>query len=410
MFIESNPIENQPEYLPQIRTDDLLPEISTWTRLGGLVLPGSVGIAVALAATTEYPITVKAAARVRPIGEDRVVEAATSGIVKSIKVKQNQVVAKGQPIATIDDSQLRTKKSQIKLQIRQNQLELSQIDAQLWALQAQINAESKSLDRQVASAQAQLKQTKREHQDKEVATQAQLQEAIANVDLAKEEMKRYQTLGNTGAISELQIREKEQSFKAAQARLENAKAQINPTNAEISIAQEEIAQVKARGESTLAALRKEKESIMQKRIEIENQVMSDRQEFKQILEDLRKTVVRAPMGGTILSLELRNASQVVNPGQAIARISPSSAPLIIKARVTAGDISKVKVCQAVKVADCQHGKVQMRVSAYPYPDYGILKGAVREITADTVEKKQTSLTPEPPSYQVTIEPEHSYLD
>lgn len=410
MFIESKPIENKPEYLPQIRSDDLLPEISTWTRLGGLVIPGSVGIAVVLAGNTQYPMTVKTAARVRPIGEDRVVEAAASGMVTSIKVKQNQVVAKGQPIATIDDSQLRTKKSQIKLQIRQNQLQLSQIDAQLWALQAQINAESKSLERQVASARAKLKQTKREHQDKEVATQAQLQEAIANLDLAKEEMKRYQKLGNTGAISELQIKEKEQSFKAAQARLGNAKAQINPTNAEISIAQEEIAQIKARGESTLAALRKEKESIVQRRIETENQIMSDRQEFKQILEDLQKTIVRAPMAGTVLSLELRNASQVVNPGEAVARISPDSAPLVIKARVTAEDISKVQICKAVKVADCKQGKVQMRVSAYPYPDYGVLKGAVREITSDTVEEEQKSITPEPPHYQVTIEPEHSYLE
>ena len=156
MFIESEPIESKPEYLPQIGSEDLLPEIGTWTRLGGLVLPGSVGIAVALAATTEYPMTVKTTARVRPIGEDRIVEAAASGMVTSIKVKQNQVVAKGQPIATIDDSQLRTKKSQVKLRIRQNQLELSQIDAQLWALQAQINAESKSVERQVASAQAKL--------------------------------------------------------------------------------------------------------------------------------------------------------------------------------------------------------------------------------------------------------------
>ena len=410
MFIESKPIESKPEYLPQIGSEDLLPEIGTWTRLGGLVLPGSVGIAVALAATTQYPMTVKTTARVRPIGEDRVVEAATSGMVTSIKVKQNQVVAKGQPIATIDDSQLRTKKSQVKLRIRQNQLELSQIDAQLWALQAQINAESKSVERQVASAQAKLRRTKREYRDKEIGTQAQLHEAIANLDLAKEEMKRYQKLGNTGAVSELQIKQKEQSFKAAQARVENAQAQINPTNAEISIAQEEIAQIKARGESTLAALHKEKESIVQRRIEIENQIMSDRQEFKQVLEDLQKTIVRAPMAGTILNLELRNPSQVVNPGEAVAHISPGSAPLVVKARVTAEDISKVKICKAVKVADCQEGKVQMRVSAYPYPDYGVLKGAVREISADTVEKEQKSLTPEPPSYQVTIEPEHSYLE
>ena len=410
MFVESEAIESKPEYLPEIRSDDLLPEISTWMRLGALALPGSVGFVIALASVTEYPVTVKTSARVRPTGEDRVVEAAASGMITSIKAKQNQVVAKDEPIATIDDSELRTKKRQVQLRIRQNKLEISQIDAQLWALQAQINAESKSLEREVASAKAELKQTQREHQDKQVSTQAQLEEAVANLELAKEEMNRYQQLGNTGAVSELQTKEKEQAFKASQARVETAKAQVNPIGAQIAIAKEQIAQVRARGESTLAALRREKEAIRQKRIEVENQIISDRQEFKQILENLQKTIIRAPIAGTVLSLELSNTSQVVSPGQTVARISPAAAPLVVKARVTAQDISKVKVCQAVKVSDCQEGKVQMRVSAYPYPDYGVLKGAVREVTVDTVPQKQKSLAPEPPSYQVTIEPENSYLE
>ncbi|MGH7997861.1 MAG: HlyD family efflux transporter periplasmic adaptor subunit, partial [Brasilonema sp.] len=44
--------------------------------------------------------------------------------------------------------------------------------------------------------------------------------------------------------------------------------------------------------------------------------------------------MRTAETGTILKLELRNPGQVVRPGQAIAQIAPSNAPLIIKARVT----------------------------------------------------------------------------
>ena len=46
-----------------------------------------------------------------------------------------------------------------------------------------------------------------------------MQEAEAAAELAREEMNRYQQLGNTGAIAILQIKEKEQAFKAAVARL-----------------------------------------------------------------------------------------------------------------------------------------------------------------------------------------------
>ena len=46
-----------------------------------------------------------------------------------------------------------------------------------------------------------------------------MQEAEAAAELAREGMNRYQQLGNTGAIAILQIKEKEQAFKAAVARL-----------------------------------------------------------------------------------------------------------------------------------------------------------------------------------------------
>ena len=69
-----------------------------------------------------------------------------------------------------------------------------------------------------------------------------MQEAEAAAELAREEMNRYQQLGNTGAIAILQIKDKEQAFKAAVARLERAKAGLNPSDANMAIVQERIAQ------------------------------------------------------------------------------------------------------------------------------------------------------------------------
>ncbi|QDL07551.1 HlyD family secretion protein [Brasilonema octagenarum UFV-E1] len=332
------------------------------------------------------------------------------GVVNSILVKENQIVDKGQEIATIDSSQLRTRRSNIDLNIRQNKLKLAQIDAQMKALQTQITAESNLMRRAIASAEAELSRSQREYRDRQLITQAQVQEASAALELAKEEMKRYQQLGNTGAISQLQIKEKEQSFKAAQARFQGATPGLNPSKSAVTIAQESIAQQTARGQSTLAGLNKEKESLLQRRIEIENQISRDYQELQQILKDLEKNIIRTAETGTILKLELRNPGQVVRPGQAIAQIAPSNAPLVIKARVTASDISKVKVCKASQVADCIQGKVQMRVSTYPYPDYGILKGAIRAITADAITPQNNGSVLVPPFYEVTIEPEKLYLE
>lgn len=393
--------DSNPDFLRPVSSDEFLPPISRWTTLGGVFLVGTFGVAVMLAAYTKYNITVKAAAVVRPTGDLRIVQASTEGTIKSISVKENQVVKQGDAIAILDNSQLQTKKSQLQGNIQNNQLQLSQIAAQISALDSQQKAEWNLMNRNIAVSQADLGRNQRDYQEKQVTTKAEVQEAQASLDLARAQMNQYQQLANTGAIAQLQIKEKEEAFKAAQARLERAKATLNPSAAPVAIANERIAQERARGESTLATLNKEGKTLIQRQIEIQNQLNSDARELKQIGMELQKSVIRAPASGTILKLELRNASQVVRAAEPIAQIAPSNTPIVVKARVAAQDIGKVAVGQ----------KVQMRVSAYPYPDYGTLIGKVSAIAPDAIapESNNANTPAVAPSYEVTIQPEKTNL-
>lgn len=403
--------ESPPDFLRPVQSDEFLPPISRWTTLGGLFLVGTFGVAVALAAFTKYNVTVKAPATVRPSGELRIVQAATEGTVKSIQVKENMVVKQGDAIAMIDNSQLQTKKSQLQGNIQNNQLQLSNLAAQISALDTQRESEYSLMNRTIASAQADLSRNQRDYQDKQITTQAEVKEAEAALELARASMTQYQQLANTGAVAQLQIKEKEESFKAAQARLERAKAALNPTVASVTMANERIAQERARGESTLATLNKERESLLQRQTEIQNQLNRDARELQQTEIELNKTVIYAPESGTILKLDLRNSSQVVRSGEAIAQIAPNRAPLVVKARVAAQDISNVRLCQQAQVEVCKEGKVQLRISTYPYPDYGTLNGAVRAIAPDAItsQSNNASAGAVAPYYEVTIQPERPYL-
>ncbi|MBD2451038.1 HlyD family efflux transporter periplasmic adaptor subunit [Nostoc sp. FACHB-152] len=398
-------IDPQPDFLRIVENDEYLPPIGIWTRLGGIFLVGTVCTAFGFSSVIKYNVTVDANATVRPTGEIRLVQAAAEGTVTSIKVKENQVVKKGDEIALIEKSELQSKKSQIIGNIRQNQLQRSQINAQLKALEAQIAAESNATQRAIMSAQAELSGSERDYRDKQITTQAEVAEVEASVELAKEELKRYQQLADTGAIATLQIKEKEQAFKAAQARLERTKAALNPLNSTVEIAQQRIAQERAKGESTLATLNREKQQLISRQVEIQNQISNAQEELKQTFTQLQRTVIRSSETGTILKLELRNTGQLVRIGDAIAQIAPSAAPLVIKGRVAAADISKVQICKAAKVSECTEGKVVMRLSAYPYPDYGILKGAVRAISADAITPQNNGSIQTLPYYEVTIQPE-----
>ena len=319
--------------------------ISIWTTIGGLFLVGGVGAAVGLATFVKYNVTVKAAATVRPTGETRIVQAAIAGSIKSILVKENSSVKQGMAIATIDDSQLQTKKNQLAGNIQNSQLQLAQIDAQILSLNNERDFELSLMNHNIASAQANLQSNKREYQERQVITQTEVQEALAVLELAKTQMEQYQHLASTGAVAQLQIKEKEQAFKAAQAKLERSQASLNPSAQGIAIAKERIAQERIRGEITLASLNKERELLLQRQIAIHNDINYNLKELRQVEAELKKTILQSPDSGKILKLELRNPGQVVSVGQPIAQIAPGNAELVVKARVMAQDISNIHVCE-----------------------------------------------------------------
>ena len=413
-------VSNSKDFLPPAQTNEFLPPISHWTTFGGLFIIAAVGLALPLASVAKYKETIKAQASIRPAGELRVVQAATEGQVIDISVKENQPVKKGDVIATIDDSRLQTKKSQLQSSIGQAQQQLVQINAQISALNSQIGAETDRINRTVASAVAELSRRQRDYQDRQITTAAEVEEAQANLksveaalNAARSKRNRYQSVAKQGALSkdqleeaQLAVHQQQQAVEAAQARVQTVKAALNPSSAEVAIARQQIAQEQAAGEATLAKLNQEKQALLQQHIEISKQLQRDSRELQQVETDLSQTIISAPTNGILFKLNLRNSSQTVQPGEEIAQIAPSDVPLRVKAAVSPQEVGKLKKGQ----------KVQMRVSACPYPDYGTLKGVVSQISGDTLKPQgdgatATATASNPKEglaaafYEVTIEPE-----
>lgn len=376
------------DYLPPIQDNEFLPPLGRWTTWGGLVLVCAVGLGVPLASVTKYKVTVKGQAVVRPAGELRLVQAAMEGQVMRVFVAENQIVKKGDVIATIDNSKLQTKKSQLQSNIGQSRLQLVQINAQINSINNQVLAETERVNRVIAGAEAELSGRSRDYQDKQITTVTDIEEASANVNAADASLKaaqskrnRYESVAKAGALSQdqfeeaqLAVRQHEQALQAAKAKMQNVQTALNPSNAQVAIASQRIAQEKATGKASIATLNKERLALIQQRIEIQKQLESDTRELQQINIDLSQTRITATADGIISKLNLRNSGQTVSAGQEIAQIVPSDAPLEIKAAVALQDKNKLK----------QGQKVQMRVSACPYPDYGTLKGQVKTISPDAI--------------------------
>jgi multidrug efflux pump subunit AcrA (membrane-fusion protein) len=451
------------DFLSPIETNEFLPPITRWITWGGLFIFCILGFAIPVAGISKYKETVKAQVVVRPAGELRIVQAATEGQVTQIYVKENQVVKKGEAIASIGDSRLQTKKRQLQTNTQQAKLQLVQINAQIQSINSQIRAENDKLNRIITGAEAELKGRRREHEDKKITTISEVQEADANIKIAQEELQagvaqlktaqanvhaaeaglgaamskqsRYEAVASEGALSKNQLEEAQLSVKQQQQSVEAAKATVevqeqtikrlqqsisaaiarrqrvetalNPSDAAVEIVTQRIAQEKAAGESNKVILLKEGQALVKQRIDIDKQLERDISELKQVEIDLTQTTITATEDGIITQLNLRNQSQTLRAGEEVVQIVPSNAQQVVKGVVASEEKNKLKIGQ----------KVQIRVSACPYPDYGTLNGKLQSISPDAMTPQRNGTNTSPTSnttpkaaipgayYEVIIEPE-----
>jgi multidrug efflux pump subunit AcrA (membrane-fusion protein) len=425
------PFPPEPDYqiLHQTKPEEFLPAIGRWMLVGGMFMVGSFGGAIALSAILKYKVTVQAPAAIRPVGEVRLVQSTIEGSVLSISVRENQTVRKGDPIATVKDlrldSKLKTKRSQLTGDIQKAKQQLSAIDLQILAFKQQGTAEIEHSNRTIAGTRAELSRAER---DKQTISQAEVAEAQANWKTAQKEQQaaeaeltvtqanlkslqagyqsaraksqRYQLVGTAGAIATNQIEEAKlaveqqaqsiaaqsatifkqqqivarsaQAVAAAAAKVQRTQVALNPLRAESETIVQKIASERANAQAAIARRQQEQQKLSIQRVEAAERITSTERDLAQIATELQPTPILAPISGTIQELNLRNNLQVVNPGDRIAKIIPTVTPLNIMATVASSDIDNVKVGQTV----------QMRVSACPYTDYGVVSGKVREVAAD----------------------------
>ncbi len=463
------PFAPEPEYaiVHQTTPEEFLPAIGRWVKVSGLVMVASFGGAIALSTVLKYKIVTQAPAAIRPVGELRVVQSTIEGSVASIAVRENQSVNKGDPIATVKDfrleSKLITKRDQLVGDNHKAKQQIRAIDLQIGALDRQGVAETEQNARAISGIEADLRRAQRDYHDKGITTQAEVAEAQANWRTAQKEQQaataelkvaaanlksiqagyrsalarsqRYQSAATAGAIATNQLEEAKlaaeqqaqsiaaqvatiakqqqivariaETVTAAETKVQRAQTTLDPIASESQTIVQKIAHERATGKAALARLQQERQKLLQQRTEIVNQIVNNDRDIAQIGTDLRPTIVRAPISGTIQELNLRNNAQVVHAGDRLAQIMPANTPLNIKAFVSTGDIDNVKVGQAV----------QMRVSACPHTDYGVGSGKVTEIAADAkpIDKNpnqqadRSSQAAANSLYEVTIAPDTTTL-
>jgi HlyD family type I secretion membrane fusion protein len=371
----AKPLTNQS--LDAINTNEFLPTVNWWVTAGSwFMVMVLIGAAIAASLVT-YRTTVKVPAILRPAGDARLVQAATTGRVVEIKGANNKAVKQGEVIAKLDTASLEAQAIQLLANLDQGKSKLQQINAQMITADQQIAAEAAQAQRSIAASAADYDQIQRTQQNQTVSAQAAVEEAQAQINLAASEVDSYRQLVESGAVSRLQLAEKQAALETAQARMVGLQAALNPSSGDVQAAQQRIAQAQAGGAATLARLQQSKQQLAQQALEIQEQLQKTEQEIAQVNLSLQNSTVRSPVDGTLHELSLRNTGQVINPGETIATVIPAQASIEIRAMVPAQEINKVDVGM----------KTQMRLSACPFSEFGTVPGEVKAISPDMVSQQ-----------------------
>ena len=344
------------------------------------------------AATAPLAGAAVAPATVVPDGSRRTVQHLEGGIVRRILVRDGDRVVAGQPLVELDP----TRSSSEHGTLRARRWGLAAAEARLLAEQAGAGSvdfpEDLLASAEVESAVAAVLDTERERfrsrraalADKEAVLREKVNQSRAEIgghEAASRSADRQLALvkEEAGAIAKLLAQGLERkprllALKRTAAQLEGAKAE---SQASIARARQAIAEA----EQQIRALSSERaEAAPAELAEARRGLAGVEEQLAAASDRLARTLVLAPVAGTVLSLKAKTPGGVLAPGAAILDLVPADDGLLLEARVRPADIDEVHAGL----------KAQVHLLAYKSRDMRRIEGEVREVSADRLTDPKTA--------------------
>lgn len=206
-------------------------------------------------------------------------------------------------------------------------------------------------------------------------------------------------LEKAGAASKMEVLEIKREMLDTQSRLASLREDfLQQASQELKDRRErEIALTKTLSglESSLVDLDKQRLSDITEEIRTAESELALLQEKQHSLQDkVNRSVVNAPMDGVVNKVHVRNRGAVIQPGNPIVEIVPSTDSLLIEAQIAPQDIAFIRPKQ----------KAIVKVTAYDFAIYGGLDGEVVFISPDTHEDEKGNQF-----YKVQVKTQKSYI-
>lgn len=401
------------------RRRKLYGDVSLWQPVSGIYYSiaaiACVSLALVYLAIGKYSRKESVVGWVAPEMGLSQIYALRGGVVAETLVKQGDFVTEGQPIARLKIDLSSPSGEVIPLQRAQANSRVSELEIQAQATQNKYSGEAARLNGQIATSNAKyaaeiarlstqafsITQKFREDENRinqniranEIGVEklkSTRQILSQNLNIEQTTLGRYKEALKSGGVSEYDVDKASQNVLSSKNQLVDIDRQIEASIANSKDLKNQLSSLSADINGQLSDLAKQKEALVvaangetseianQRKLITPNsqselsQIRSAKAQLESSLADLSVQdgyVVRAPISGTLVSLNLRKG-EAANPNAPIASIAPQNSKIVAELLVPTRAAGFVK----------QGDDVRIMIDAFPYQKFGVIKATVEDIT------------------------------
>ena len=326
-----------------------------------------IAISIAWAWYGQVDIVATAPFRLVPLGKVQNIQAPRSGEIQEIAIHSGDLIAEGQILFRLRSQE--TLKEFRELEQAEIAFKKAEFDLQQTLPQKRILAKEtiSALEHRVRVMQTAMQTSALgKHTETSHPPDLEIEIHTAEVEHLKQQYEQNQKLYEKRLISLAARDEAKVRYLSALAELPARMAEIN------------------RYEVSLKDLKRQ---ILEERLELERTRANFQNAYdiaeirlKQAKQTVNRSVdadidlILAPEPGIITQVLVNTPGQVVNKGQTLVTIAPASTPIVAEALILNKDVGLLSSGQ----------KVKLKFEAFPFQDYGIQHGYLRQISPDAM--------------------------
>ena len=349
---------------------------TSWSRWLLWSMVGLAGFGLVWSCIARIDETVQATGKLEPKGVTKEVKAPLGGVISEILVRDGDAVQRGQTLVALDTEAAKAKLKALTIVYERVKADLTLSQAQLGerpqlgSLNSNQVGKLVALQAEYASRIDASRQAVRQAERAIDSVTAQLKAAESSLKIRQKILHDIEPLQREGAMARSQYLKEYQEYLALQGEVDSKRAEYARAQSALAEANQKLLNTQA---LTRVDFSSKVEEGQKQLAELENQISETRL-------TLKYQRIKAPVSGVVFDLKPTAPGYVIsgNVPEPIMKIVPSD-QLVARIFITNRDIGFIRKGQ----------KVQVRVDAFPYNEFGDVSGNIVRVGSDVLSPDQT---------------------